>query len=49
MALGDLGDDLPRVAAEVDDRGADVEGAELDRQREHVGERQVEVADVVAG
>ena len=43
-----LGDDLLGVAAEVGERAAEVEDGELDQQREGVGERQVEVDDLVA-
>ena len=37
------GEDLPGVAAEVDDRRALVEGGQLRDQREHVGQGQVQV------
>ena len=44
--LGELGDDLLRVAAEVGERGAHVERGELDQQREGVREREEQVRDV---
>ena len=43
---GQLGDDLRRVAAEVGDRGADLDAVGLDQLGEHVGQRQVQVDDV---
>ena len=47
LDLHELGDDLLRVAAPVGDRRARVERAELDEQREGVGQRQEEVDEVV--
>ena len=44
--LGELGDDLLRVAAEVGERRAHVEHGELDQQRERVREREEQVGDV---
>ena len=46
--FGQVGEDLQRVALPVGDGGAEVEAAELDQQREGVGEGEVEVADVFA-
>src|SRR3954451_9411859 len=48
LGLRQLRDDLLRVAAEVDDGRADVDGAEHADEREDVRHRQVEVGDVVA-
>ena len=45
--FAEVGDDLVRIALPVGDRGAEIEAAELDQQGEGVGERQVEVGDVV--
>ena len=47
LHLGQVGDDLQRVALPVGERRAEVEAAELDQQREGVRQRQVEVGDVV--
>ena len=45
--LGEVREDLQRIALPVGDRGAEVEAAELDQQRERVRERQEEVGDVL--
>ena len=45
--LHQLADDLLGVAAEVGERGAEVEHDQLDQQRVGVGERQVQVDDLV--
>ena len=47
LGLDHLGEDLLRVAAEVDDRRALVIGGELREQREDVRERQVQVGRLV--
>ena len=46
LDLGQLRDDLLRVAAEVGQRRAQVEDRELDQQRERVREREEQVGDV---
>ena len=46
LHLGEVGDDLERVALPVGERGAQVEAAELDQQRERVREREVEVGEL---
>ena len=45
LDLGQVGEDLQRVALPVGEHPADVEAEQLDQQREGMGERQVEVGD----